>query len=458
MQRETIISTDEISRRKFLLQVLLVSIIILALFAFLSNFYGFLFIKRYTGENPLVTGSALLLYCSLFYLSGKTNIKYISYIFVFSLFIFNIFISLNSGADLPVSLLFYSLIIVIAGMLLSSANGIFISILSAIVIFTISYLQIKGLYHINESWKERHINMQDTIVYAVMLGVISIVSLLSNREIEKSLKRAKDSEEALQKERDTLEETVERRTAQLRQAEIEKIAQFYRSIEFGKLAVGLFHDLMTPLNLVSLNLENINEENKISDKDKVTNIKKYIRRAMYGTKRLEIFIAIARKQIQSSKHFQHFSLSAEMDHVIKLFRYSSNVAKVTIQYKHTEELKYDGNPLKFNQIITNLLSNAIDSYATISKVKKKKVIMIELYKKGEEIFLIVSDNGIGMNEKDIKKIFDPLFTTKEQSHHMGLGLYLIKEIVQKDFKGTISVKSKLSEGTTFSIAFPATRR
>ena len=79
---------------------------------------------------------------------------------------------------------------------------------------------------------------------------------------------------------------------------------------------------------------------------------------------------------------------------------------------------------------------------------------MELYKKRGKVHLIVSDKGVGMDRKDIKKIFDPLFTTKEKNSHMGLGLYLIKEIVQKDFNGTILVKSKLLEGTTFSISFP----
>jgi len=455
MRQKIIISDGEGARKRFLLQVLLISIIILALIAFLNNVYGVFFIKYYKGNSPLITGITSLFYCLLFYLSRETKSIRVSYIFVFSLFILNTFVSLMLGADLPISLLFYGLIIVIAGMLLSSMDGIFISIASAIVICTISYLQIRGIYHIEESWKHRQINLQDTVTYAVMLGVIAVVSWLSNREIEKSLKRARNSEAALQRERDKLEDTVEQRTAQLKQVEAEKFVQLYHFVEFGKLAAGLFHDLMTPLNLVSLSLENLSEESKTAEKNNAPNIKRYLRRAMYGTKRLEAFIAIARKQIQDSKQQQNFSLSEEIEDVIKLFRYNANFAKVTILYKSEGKIEYYGNPLKFNQIITNLISNAIDSCINIKKTRKKKIIKVELHKERKNIYLIVSDNGAGMNKKDIGKIFDPLFTTKEKTSHMGLGLYLIKEIIQKDFNGNILVKSKPSEGTTFSLSFPA---
>lgn len=455
MRPENIISTSEIIRKKFLLQILLISIIVLSLFAFLSNVYGFFFIKNYTGDNPSITGIALLFFCTLLYLSKKTKLTYVGYIFVFLLFILNVFVSLQLGFDLPTSLLFYSLIIVIAGMLLSSRIGIFISIASACVIFTISYLQVNGLYHINEYWKHTPINLQDTIIYAVMLGVISVFSWLSNREIEKSLQRARESEAALQLERDKLEEMVEQRTAQLQQTQIEKMAQLYRFIEFGKLAGGLFHDFMTPLNLVSLNLENIKEESKEPYKDKVVNIQKYLRHAMYGTKRLEKFIAVARKQLHDTNTLQTFSLTRETEQVIKLFTYQAKLAKVTIHFEYNQDIKYHGNQHKISQIITNLLSNALDSYNNMNI--KNRCINIVLYKKIKMIIFTISDNGGGMMKKDINRIFDPLYTTKPNSQHMGLGLYLIKGIIQDDLGGTISVKSRLNKGSIFSVSFPIKR-
>src|SRR5258708_15775310 len=106
MLQKTIISNDEIARKRFLLHILLFSIIILALFAFLSNLYGIFFIKYYQGVTPVITGAIFIFYCILLLLSKKTKSPYISYIFVFSLFTINVLFTVSRGADLPTSLLF----------------------------------------------------------------------------------------------------------------------------------------------------------------------------------------------------------------------------------------------------------------------------------------------------------------------------------------------------------------
>ena len=249
---------------------------------------------------------------------------------------------------------------------------------------------------------------------------------------------------------------VERRTAQLQQTQVEKMSQLYRFIEFGKLAAGLFHDFMTPLNLVSLNLENIKEESKEPYKDKVVNIQKYLRHALYGTKRLEKFISVARKQLHDDHTSQTFSLTKETEQIINLFTYKAKLSKIAIHFKYSQSIRYHGNQHKFSQIITNLLSNALDSYTNANEIKNKR-ITIALYKKNKQITFVISDNGEGMQKKEIEKIFDPLYTTKQNSQHMGLGLYLIKGIIQDDFGGTISVKSKLNKGSNFSVSFPETK-
>lgn len=440
------------ARKEFILNILLLCILTLTALAFLINVANVLIHPHYEGLNPVITFFILLIFTSLLVVSRKSKISLSGFIFISIMVFLATYAAVIFGVDLPESLLLYSLIIIITGILLDSRYAFVITVCIASIILVLYSMQINHLSIPNYDWKSQRLHRADIFVYIITLAFIMVVSWLSSREIDKSLKRARISEAELQKERDKLEETVEERTAQLKQAQMEKISQLYHFIEFGKVAGGLFHDLMTPLNLVSLNLENIHEESKTSEKTKITNIKKYLRRAIYGTKRLEIFISIARKQLNDSSQLQRFSLSEEVDHVVKLFRYNLQMAKVIIQYKRSEEIEYFGNPLKFNQIVTNLLSNAIDSFAK-KNGKTKKIIIVHLYKNKKKVYLRISDNGAGMSENDIAKIFEPFFTTKEQSQHMGLGLYLIKEIVQKDFQGEISLKSKIAEGTTFTVSF-----
>jgi len=110
--------------------------------------------------------------------------------------------------------------------------------------------------------------------------------------------------------------------------------------------------------------------------------------------------------------------------------------------KELREIEYELYANEFLQVMINLIKNAIDS------LEKSGEINIKLLQKGKNIIITVEDNGTGIDLGSIKKVFDPYFTTKEDS--MGLGLYMTKMIVEKHMKGTIEVE-RLSQGTKFII-------
>jgi len=64
----------------------------------------------------------------------------------------------------------------------------------------------------------------------------------------------------------------------------------------------------------------------------------------------------------------------------------------------------------------------------------------------------ISDTGMGMSKGDLAQIFDPFFTTKDPGQGTGLGLFIVKQIVEKN-NGRISAKSELGKGTCFSLVF-----
>lgn len=68
--------------------------------------------------------------------------------------------------------------------------------------------------------------------------------------------------------------------------------------------------------------------------------------------------------------------------------------------------------------------------------------------------LIVSDRGHGISNNIVGKIFEPFFTTKLKNKSLGLGLSLIKKIIEDGFSGKIKVSSKSGEGTIFTVTFP----
>jgi len=108
-----------------------------------------------------------------------------------------------------------------------------------------------------------------------------------------------------------------------------------------------------------------------------------------------------------------------------------------------------GNSQKLQQVVVNVLINASQAID-----KPKGNIMVETYRQNaEEIVVKIRDNGKGMDEKTLKQIFDPFFTSKRHHGGTGLGLSIAYGII-KEHKGRIDVESKPGLGTTFYIHLP----
>jgi PAS domain S-box-containing protein len=116
---------------------------------------------------------------------------------------------------------------------------------------------------------------------------------------------------------------------------------------------------------------------------------------------------------------------------------------------------------QLNQVFMNIIANAIDafeeanygrSFAEIQANPNKITITTMMLER--HIQISIMDNGNGMTEEIKAKIFDHLFTTKEVGKGTGLGLAIAKQIVEEKHQGTISVNSKLGQGTEFMITLP----
>ena len=95
----------------------------------------------------------------------------------------------------------------------------------------------------------------------------------------------------------------------------------------------------------------------------------------------------------------------------------------------------------------NLVANARDA------MPSGGTLNVKTYTDRENVKIDISDTGVGIKEEHIKKIFDSFFTTKDTIKGVGLGLSVCYGFI-KDHGGDIEVKSKVNEGTTFSIIFP----
>jgi signal transduction histidine kinase len=398
--------------------------------------------ESYTGI-PISTFTILLLiFTSLYIATRKGHHRVAGFVFISIMFSAIFYTSYIWGASLPMALLSYGLVVTMASIIINSRFGFFIAILACTAIIIIGLDE--HFSQIVPDWKQGAIEKRDVFGYGIMILLTALLSRLSNREMEKSLQRARTSEQALKEERDNLEIIVEERTKALRESERERMRELYRFAEFGKLSGGIFHDLLNPLTAVSLSVEQLAKTSGAPSSDAA----KSIETAVIATKRMEQFMTTVRKQIKSEDLRGDFSLNEEIEDAIDLIRHKADKAHVSVTFSALENITVFGNPLKYNQVMTNLISNAIDAL----EIKTSGTITITLTKKENVALCTVADNGPGIATETLKNIFTPFFTTKEKG--LGLGLSTTKDIIEEHFGGTITCESTLGVGTNFIISIP----
>jgi len=441
-------SDNENQRRQTLiLNILLLSSIILLIGI---NFIRILDIIQSGSDRGLplgVTIAILLFFIGLLYLSNLGRARLATYLFISAYCLPTFYFAYRWGTDLPAVLLLSVLVIIMSGVLVSAKFAWISTGAISIILFTLTNLQLKGLILVNSYWRSEKHEKEDMIAYIIIFGVIAAVAWLYAREIEKSLKRARSSEHDLRMERDSLEIKVQERTKQIRELEMEKITQLYRLAEFGRLSSGIFHDLINPLTAVSLSLEKIKNDPEFQ----VTN--NHLEQAFRATSRMENFIQSLKKQILGTKSKRYFLVTTEIKETLQILNHKLTKAQISLDLVAPDEIQLYGDPLKFSQIIANLISNAAEACLATNDKSRNKIKLISSEKEGW-IKIEISDNGTGIKPEHKEEIWKAFFSTKQGDDcGLGIGLASVKNIIEKDFSGKIDFTSS-PQGTRFILEFP----
>ncbi len=149
------------------------------------------------------------------------------------------------------------------------------------------------------------------------------------------------------------------------------------------------------------------------------------------------------------KEMNHFYLHDIITQAINLTNISS-YKNIHIIFNRTTAIELKGVKSELIQALLILLNNAIYACSKNLESNEEGKIIIETHKLNNSVSISVADNGGGIAQKNLKKIFDPYFTTKEKSGGTGLGLYILKLIVEESMNGKIFVKNS-DEGVVFTI-------
>lgn len=136
--------------------------------------------------------------------------------------------------------------------------------------------------------------------------------------------------------------------------------------------------------------------------------------------------------------------------VVQNLAYSVVNKKVRIEVQIDPTLEISTDPNRLKVIINNLVSNA---YKYHQFDQPDPFIIISSLKKGNHVLIIVKDNGTGISKEHHARIFDMFYRASESSEGSGLGLYIVKETLDK-LEGSISVQSTAGEGAEFIVTLP----
>lgn len=249
-----------------------------------------------------------------------------------------------------------------------------------------------------------------------------------------------------------------------------KLIQSEKMASLGELTAGIAHEIQNPLNFVNnfsdLNAELIEEAkedlrsgNLKSVNEILDNIKSNEEKINLHGKRAD---GIVKGMLQHSqtgmRSKESIDLNAVVEECIRLsyhgFRAKNNEFNSGIITDVDEQIgKIDIVPQDISKVILNILNNAwyaMNEKCRIMENGYEPVVFISTKKEHDKIKILIRDNGIGIPERAIGKIFQPFFTTKPTGEGTGLGLSLSYDII-KSYGGEINASSEPGDGSTFQV-------
>lgn len=217
----------------------------------------------------------------------------------------------------------------------------------------------------------------------------------------------------------------------------------------GTLAAGVAHELGTPLNVVSGRAELI-ASGKLSGQEVKASARTIKSESDRMTAIIRHLLDFARQQ--TCPHVV-VDLSDVVSRTCDLMRSLANKSNVQIVVEVPgSAIHIDGDAAQIQQVITNLLSNAIGAMPGGGKA----TVSLSAQTDADRACIQVTDTGTGIDSADVNHIFEPFYTTKDVGQGTGLGLSIAYGIV-REHGGEIKVESERGKQTTFSVYFPMHR-
>ena len=328
------------------------------------------------------------------------------------------------------------------------------------------------------------INSVGSTSFLIMMSMILSLQVAGiNKKLIEKLKEVEElsieKQKILESQNVHLEEQVQKRTIELKKTVEDlkstqaHLIQSAKMASLGELTAGIAHEIQNPLNFVNnfseVNSELISEMNEELGKGNIetaktiaNNINDNEHKIIFHGKRADAIVKGMLQHSQSSNGIKEpTNINALADEYLRLanhgFRAKDKLFKATMKTDFDETI---GNiniiQQDMGRVILNLINNAfyvVDEKKKLNKNGFEPTVSVSTRKANGKVEIKVADNGEGIPQKVLDKIFQPFFTTKPTGQGTGLGLSLSYDIV-KSHGGEIKVETKEGEGSEFIIQLP----
>jgi len=268
----------------------------------------------------------------------------------------------------------------------------------------------------------------------------------------KNLVESHGYQRKLSRQNQTLESTIE----QLKDTE-SQLVQTEKLASLGRMSAGIIHEINNPLNFATTGLFALRHKSKLLAPDQRGEYEEILRDVEEGIKRVRNIVSDLRTFTHPDTEQRDQVEVAEVVGASLRFLSGEWRDKVRIETRLAEHQTVWANRNKMVHILVNLLQNSLDALRHKDFAGEQPAIWIEGRVENERSFIVIRDNGTGIDAEHLDKIFDPFFTTKEVGEGMGLGLSICYRIV-REYDGRISVRTESGKYCEFTLEFPLNRQ
>ncbi len=266
-------------------------------------------------------------------------------------------------------------------------------------------------------------NLKQLILFTIVLTIILlIISFYMSKFLKKQFRNYQHQ----------IENNLKELTKQQ-----EILAQQSKLAAIGTMIGNIAHQWRQPLSLISTIATGTKlkkEMNSLDDKELEEGLETINQTTQYLSKTIDDF----RNFFNSNKIKKDFSIKEAFENCFNLINVQFKNHNIEITKNITDTTIF-GIQTELVQVLINILNNSRDELLKLDN--QKRIILIDTKEENQELIIQIKDNAGGIDEKILKHLFEPYFTTKHQSQGTGIGLYMSEEIIVKHMRGSITIEN-----------------